>query len=62
MKNLHFERWLPPERVFLEEPTAGFSTLNAVRRAYELLGADLCGHCPRHQEAPGDKEGWSYMI
>ena len=62
MTRLHFERWIPAERVFREEPTAGSSTLHAVKRAYELLGDDQCGHCPRRQEPQGDKEGWSYMI
>jgi SulP family sulfate permease len=37
------------------------STVRAVRRAYELLGDDLCSTCPRRQAEETDK-GWSYMI
>ncbi len=37
------------------------STVRAIRRAYELLGDDLCPTCPRRQEAEMDK-GWYYMI
>ncbi len=37
------------------------STVRAIRRAYELLGEDLCPTCPRRQEAEMDK-GWYYMI
>ena len=37
------------------------STLLAVKRAYELLGDDLCSTCPRRQEREMEK-GWYYMI
>src|SRR5262249_6174380 len=37
LENLRFYKWLPRDHVFLEEPTAGSSTLHAVRHAYELL-------------------------
>lgn len=55
MKNLCFEKWLPPERVFLEnEMVDGSATLLAVRYAYELLGDDVCDNCPHHTSlAPG---------
>jgi SulP family sulfate permease len=37
------------------------STVRAIRRAYEILGDDLCSICPRRQEPEMDK-GWYYMI
>jgi SulP family sulfate permease len=37
------------------------STVRAIRRAYDLLGTDLCATCPRRQEAEMEK-GWYYMI
>jgi SulP family sulfate permease len=60
LDNLRFHSWLPREHVFREEATADSSTLRAVRRAYELLGDDLCATCPRRHERPD--EGWYYMI
>jgi SulP family sulfate permease len=62
MKNVRFERVLPPENVFREEAAVNSSTLQAVRRAYELLGADLCATCPRRQEQTPDRGGWYYVI
>jgi SulP family sulfate permease len=62
LHNLRFHHWLPGNCVFLEDAAAGSSTLKAVRRAYELLGDDLCETCPRRHEAEGDKGGWYYMI
>jgi SulP family sulfate permease len=62
LHNLRFHHWLPRDCVFLEDAAAGSSTLKAVRRAYELLGDDLCATCPRRHETEGDKAGWYYMI
>ena len=49
MSNLAFDRWLPRDRVFASEPTApGSSTIDAVRRAYEIAatgGPSGCAHC-----------------
>jgi SulP family sulfate permease len=52
------------ERVFDFEETGRYwtSTLEAVRYAYELLGNDLCDHCPRHFESLNQKDGWYYLI
>jgi SulP family sulfate permease len=60
LRNLRFHHWLPQDCVFLEDVTMGSSTLKAVRRAYELLGDDLCPTCPRREF--GDKQEWYYMI
>lgn len=38
MERLGWDEWLPRERWFLEEETDFSSTLNAVRKAYELVG------------------------
>jgi len=46
MRRLRFERWLPMDRVFVEDDDEDSATLKAVRRAYELLGeANGCPHC-----------------
>ena len=58
--NLRFHHWLPQDCVFLEDVTMGSSTLQAVRRAYELLGNDVCETCPRRDLS--DKQEWYYMI
>ncbi len=58
--NLRFHYWLPQDCIFLEDVTMGSSTLKAVRRAYELLGEDLCATCPRRDSS--DKQDWHYMI
>lgn len=50
------------QRVFLETPTVGSSTLDAVRAAYELLAGDVCPSCPRRGEALSGRESWYYMI
>jgi SulP family sulfate permease len=38
MRRLGFDKWFSPERWFLEEDKAYSATLNAVRKAYDLLG------------------------
>lgn len=64
LRRLAFHDWLPADRVFFEDaPAEGdglTSTLRAVKRAYELLGDDLCATCPRRCEA--EQQGWYYMI
>jgi SulP family sulfate permease len=60
LRNLRFHHWLPRDYVFLEDATMGSSTLQAVRRAYELLGDDLCATCPRRDQSV--KQDWYYMI
>jgi SulP family sulfate permease len=64
LENLHFYDWLPRDCVFYEDGGQDSSTLRAVRRAYELLGNDLCSTCPRRQIQAGEAERgeWYYMI
>jgi SulP family sulfate permease len=42
------------ERIFLEVSGPSSSTLDAVRKAYDFVGADLCSTCPRRREDSGD--------
>jgi len=51
---------LGKERVFLEVAGPASSTLDAVRKAYDLLGGNICDTCPRKQEM--GKEILYYMI
>jgi sulfate permease, SulP family len=63
MHNLHFQNWLPADRVFREDKAAaGSSTLAAVRRAYEVLGDGACANCPRRSPPPPEEKPLYYMI
>ena len=61
LRNVRMDDLLPPDRLFLEEPTVGSSTLEAVRKAYDILSDDRCPTCPRRRE-PGDGQVLYYMI
>jgi SulP family sulfate permease len=61
LRNSGLRDLLGPEQIFYESPVLISSTLEAVRRAYELLGKDYCATCPRRGRAQGD-ESWYYMI
>jgi SulP family sulfate permease len=54
------ERTLGAGSIFHESEGATSSTLDAVRSAYETLGADVCATCPRRGEV--GKETLYYMI
>jgi SulP family sulfate permease len=54
------EQRIGRERIFLERETALSSTLEAVRRAYDLVGDGICENCPRRGEM--SKEVLYYMI
>jgi SulP family sulfate permease len=63
MQNLHFGDWLSADRVFPENAAVtGSATLSAVRRAYELLGADVCQQCPRRATPEADQGALYYVI
>jgi SulP family sulfate permease len=63
MQNLRFQDFLPAEHVFLEDPARmGSATLAAVRHAYDLLGDDLCPHCPRHTPPEPPNGTFYYQI
>ena len=59
MKRLHFEDWLPADRVFREEQQAFSATLKAVRHVYDLLGPNPCEHC-RGNDLVGAEYGQLY--
>ena len=63
MQNLHFQDFLAAEHVFLEDATQlGSATLAAVRQAYDLLGDDLCIHCPRRTPPQPANDAFYYQI
>jgi len=62
LDRLQSHDWLPPDCVFRENATGPSSTLQAVRRGYELLGEDLCATCPRRDEPMKDRGDWYYVI
>ena len=62
LQNVRFDRTLPADCLYREDAATGSSTLQAVQRAYELLGTDLCASCPRSQERPESQGPWNYMI
>jgi len=54
---------LPPERVLLEDKTApGSSTIEAVRRAYELVGPHACSNGLHRSDFEAKSEPLYYMI
>jgi SulP family sulfate permease len=53
---------LGADHIFPEKAGVWSSTLDAVRRAYELLGEDRCETCPRRSDQLPPREAWYYMI
>jgi SulP family sulfate permease len=62
MRNVGWEKWLGPQRIFPEGPAVWSSTLQAVDRAYEILGNDRCPTCPMQTGDSASARGWNYMI
>ena len=63
MRNLRFEEFLPKEHVFLEDAALlGSATLAAVRHAYDILGEDVCEHCPRRSPPEPSNGAFYYQI
>jgi sulfate permease, SulP family len=62
MQNVGWETWLGPKRIFPEGPALWSSTLQAVDRAYEIIGPDRCPTCPLRNGDPAAARGWNYMI
>jgi len=62
LERLHSHDWLPPDCVFRENASGPSSTLQAVRRGYDLLGENLCVTCPRRDEQGKERGDWYYMI
>ena len=63
MQNLRFQDFLAADRIFLENAALlGSATLAAVRHAYDLLGDDVCGHCPRRTPPEPANGAFYYQI
>jgi SulP family sulfate permease len=62
MRNVGLAEKLGADRLFPEGPAVWSSTLQAVERAYELIGADRCERCPLEQQSPAVTRNWNYMI
>jgi SulP family sulfate permease len=60
MHNIGLDDEIGADNIYIEKAGTWSSTLDAVRRAYELLSTDVCDNCPRkHEQHAGD---WYYMI
>lgn len=53
---------LGPNRIYTESDAAWSSTLAAVRDAHNMLGEDLCSHCPVATKKTSDDSKWHYII
>jgi SulP family sulfate permease len=62
IKNVGWEERLGPGRLFPEGLALWSSTLQAVDRAYEILGQDRCATCPVRSGEPSAVRSWNYMI
>ena len=62
IQNVGWESWLGPNRIYPEGAAVWSSTLQAVDRAYKILGPDRCPTCPLKTGDPGSARGWNYMI
>ncbi|MGO9113989.1 MAG: SulP family inorganic anion transporter, partial [Thermoguttaceae bacterium] len=63
MQNLRFQEFLSAERIFVEDAARlGSATLAAVRHAYDLLGDDICDHCPRRTPPEPSNGAFYYQI
>lgn len=60
LKTSRLDQKLGADRIFLEKEAVFSSTLDAVRRAYELAAGNLCEACPRRTET--SDEALYYMI
>ncbi len=63
MQNLRFREFLPAEHIFMEDSArVGSATLAAVRHVYDLLGDDICPHCPRRTPPEPSNGAFYYQI
>ena len=62
MRRLHFQDWLPADRVFHEEPQVFSATLKAVRHVYELIGENTCEHCRRNESSGSELRELYYLV
>lgn len=62
LDNIGLVRRLGPNRIYTESDAVWSSTLAAVRDAHNMLGDDLCSHCPVAKNRTSDAEKWHYII
>jgi SulP family sulfate permease len=63
LRNVGLEERLGPNRIFPEAAAVWSSTLDAMRRAYEIVGQNRCDHCPIKSASDlGGDGSWYYMI
>ena len=62
IRNAGWDQRLGSDRIFPEGPALWSSTLQAVDRAYEMLGADRCNSCPLRSSTPAEARNGNYMI
>jgi len=62
LENAGLAKRLGPERLFPEGTAVWSSTMQAVERAYELLGDARCETCPVKNHGPVTTRNWSYVI
>jgi SulP family sulfate permease len=61
MANVGILELVGARNVFREESDIWASTIEALQRAYDLLGSQRCSHCQRQFQGTS-AEDWSYMI
>ncbi|MCC6544733.1 MAG: SulP family inorganic anion transporter [Nitrospirae bacterium] len=61
-ENIGLTTRLGPNRIYTESDAAWSSTLAAVRDAHNMLGGDLCSHCPVATKKASDDNKWHYII
>ncbi len=60
--NVGMDSLLGPDNIFCEEAEIWASTVDAMKRAYQILGNDRCAHCVNQaNQAQSDTE-WSYVV
>jgi SulP family sulfate permease len=62
LQNVGLAERLGPQRLFPEGAAVWSSTLQAVQRAYEIIGADRCPTCPVAKGNGVPMRDWNYVI
>jgi len=62
LHNVGLDEILGQQNLFCEGAEIWASTLNAMQRAYRLIGEDRCVQCPNRDKMVGPPTDWSYMI
>ncbi len=60
--NVGIDKLVGSENIFHEETQIWASTIDAMQRAYSLLGSKRCQHCPNRFASDDKPHDWSYMI